>query len=376
MAQGTGTLGSKIYISDAAVAEAIDTEAEYFAQAYTEIGLLTNLGEFGRVFTAVTYQTVAEGRTRKLKAGFDDGSIQLIMAQDLSDPGQDILEGAVNGAANQDHYAFRVELNDNTGGVGGPTTFLFRGLPMSFRTQLNALQVIQATSTIEVNSDILHIEPSDLYDRFINGGSLTHYGLFNGSDAQAVDPVISGNALVAVSGDDVTGTFAVNGSQAIGDTGYTLSSGLLVVEARVKISAITNVYAFFGVTDQTAALEAPIESGASADTIITNASDAVGFMFDTRMATDNIWLVGVNTNVDETAQNSAIAFVADTYIVLRIEIAANGTAVFYINGTVVGTPMTTAVATGVPLYPTLAISATAAASRTETVDYLYVRHET
>ena len=374
MAQGTGSLGSKIYMSDTSIAETIDTEAEFSAQSYTEIGLITNMGEFGRVFTPVTYQTVAEGRTRKLKAGFDDGSIQLAVAQDLSDAGQDLLYTAAN-ASNQDHYGFKVQLNDNSGGVGGPTVYYFRGLPMSFRTQMGGLQVINATTTIEVNSDILHIPPSDFYNQFVNGGSLTGLDLFHGSDAQAADPVISGNALSLVSGDDSTGTFAVNGSQAIGDTGYTLSAGPVFIEAKVKISAITNVQAYFGLTDQKVALEIPIESAGSADTLTSNATDAVGFMFDTRMTTDNIWLVGVNNDVDETAENSALAFVADTYKILRIEINTSGDATFYIDGVAIGTVMTTACRTSVPLYPTLCVSESALASRTMTADYLYVRQD-
>lgn len=374
MAQGTGTLGSKLYMSDVAAAVTVDTEAEFFSLAYTEVGLITNMGEFGRVFTPVTYQTVAEGRTRKLKAGFDDGSIQLVVAQDLSDAGQDLLYDAAN-LSNQDHYAFRIELNDNTLDVGGPTTYLFRGLPMSFRTQMGALQVIQATTTIEVNSDILRIPPSDLYDRFITGGSLTHYELFKGSDAEAALPIISANTLVEVAGNASAGTFTLNGSQAIGDTGYTLSVGPFVIEARIKLDAITNVYGYFGITDQKIALEAPIESAGAADTITTTATDAVGFMFDTRMATDNIWLVGVNNDVDETAQNSTLAYVADTYRILRIEINTSGDAIFYINGAVVGTTMTTACRTSVAMYPTLAVSATSSASRTKTVDYLYVRQD-
>ena len=372
MSQGTGTLGSKLYMSDTSIADTVDTEAEFFAQSYTEIGLIINLGEFGRVFSPVSYMTVAEGRTRKLKAGFDDGSISLTLAQDLSDAGQDLLYTAAN-LSNQDHYGFRVELNDNQSNIGGPTTFLFRGLPMSFKTQMGGLQVIQATSMIEVNSDILHIPKSDLYDRFINGGSLSAYDLFVGSDEVAVLPVISDNALSLVTGDDATTTFAVNGSQAIADGGFTLSNGPLVVEAKIKLSAITNVQMFFGVTDQKAALEVPIESAAVSDTITTNATDAVGFMFDTSMSTDNIWLVGVNNDVDETSQNAGLAFVADTYDVLRIEIASNGDAVFYVNGSVVGTTMTTACRTSVVLYPTICASARSTTSRTETVDYLYVR---
>ena len=154
-----------------------------------------------------------------------------------------------------------------------------------------------------------------------------------------------------------------------------MSSGTTIVEARLKLSVITNVGMFFGLTDQKAALEIPIESAASADTITTNAADAVGFMFDTSMSTDNIWFVGVNNNVDETAQNSATAPVADTYVTLRMSINSSGDATFYINGTAIGSVMTTAAQTGVTLYPTLAVSARSTASRTMTVDYLYLRQD-
>lgn len=377
MAQPSGTLGTKFFITGAAIASTVDTEGEFMAQSWTEIGLITNFGEFGRAFTNVPFQSVGEGRTYKLKGGYDDGQLQLTIGQDLSDAGQLILANAADDPT-QDNFGFRIELNDSPSGIGGPTTYLFRGLAMSYRTTLGGLNdVIRAMSTVEVNSTILHIPPADFYDRFTSG-SLTQYELFNGSDAEAVDPVISANNLVLVTGNAAAAppaTFAEDGSQAIADTGYTLSGGPVVFEARVKLSAITTVSCFFGLTDQKVALEIPIESASSADTILTNATDAVGFMFDTEMATDNIWLVGVNNDVDETAQNSALAFVADTYRTLRIEVAANGDAVFKINGAVVGTTMTTACRTTVPLYPTLAASARLTTSRTITADYLYARQD-
>jgi hypothetical protein len=370
----TGTLGARLYITDAAIAASIDTEAEFSAQTWTEVGLIESFGEFGKVFAPVNFQAVADGRMYKLKGGFDNGDIAFVVGQDLSDDGQAILAAAGQDST-QDNFGIKIELNDAPA-LGGPTTFYLRGLVMSYRTQMGSVNnVIKAASTVAVNSEIIHVNPSDAYDKFLNGGSLAAYHLFNGTDAEAVDPVISGNALVLVSGNDSAGDFATNGSQAITDAGYTLSNGPLVIEAMVKLSAITNVYGYFGVTDQKVSLEAPIESAGSADTIITTATDAVGFMFDTRMATDNIWLVGVNNNVDETAQDSGLAFIANTYDVLRIEIAANGDAVFYINGVAVGSPMTTACRTSVPLYPTLCVSETALASRTETVDYLYVRQD-
>lgn len=376
MAQASGTLGSRLFISTVTIASTIDSEPEFTNLSYQEIGLISTFGEFGRVFDVVTFQAVADGRTFKLKGGFNDGNFQFTVGQDLSDAGQLAFKTGAEGS-NQNNYAFRIELNDAVGVGGGPSIFFFRGLPTSFRTQMGAANaVITAACSIEVNGDIIYAPAAEIWDRFVTGGSLAQWALFKGSDAQALLPVITANALVSVTGD--TGTnFAADGSEAINVTGFTLnaSTGNVVAEALLKISAITNAYFYFGLTDQKVALEAPIESAASADTLTSNATDAVGFMFDTSMATDNIWLVGVNNDVDKTAQNSAIAPVADTYLNLRIILSAAGTATFYINGVAIGTTMTTAVRTTVPLYPVLAASARSTASRTMTTDYAYARQD-
>jgi hypothetical protein len=150
-------------------------------------------------------------------------------------------------------------------------------------------------------------------------------------------------------------------------------AGGLILEARVKLSLITNIAVFVGFTDQTAALEMPIQSAASADTFTTNATDAVGFMFDTSMATDNWWLAGVANDVDATQQNSTIAPVAATYEVFRIEVDTNGKASFYRNGLQVGVSMTGAVTKTVPLTPVVAgFNRTTTGTPTITVDYLHV----
>lgn len=368
-----GTLGSKLSISDGAIAASVDSESEFTALDWIEVGLIESFGEFGRVFAPVNFQAIADGRMYKLKGGYDDGNLQITVGEDLQDDGQFALYSAAN-ESTQNNYGFRIEMNDGPSG-GGPTTFFFRGLSMSYRTQMGSVNsVVKSTTNIEVNSTILHLDPAEIYDRFITGSSLSAYHLFNGSDAEAVDPIIAANTLVAVSGNAGTG-FAADGSQLITDTGFTLSGGPVVLEARVKLSAITTVSFFFGLTDQKASLEVPIESAGSSNALTTNATDSVGFMFDTDMGTDNIWLVGVNNDVDETSQDSTIAFIADTYDTLRIEVASNGDAVFKLNGAVIGTTMTTACRTSVPLYPTLAVSARTTSSRTMTADYLYARQD-
>lgn len=154
MAQGTGTLGAKLYTSATPLTN-IDAAADAISDFQgltiaTEVGLITNMGELGRVFTPVTYQTVAEGRMRKLKAGYDDGNIQLLMAQDFSDAGQALLKGYAE-ASNQNTYPFKITL---VGADANFDTMYFGALVLSARTQLNALQVIMLAVTLDINTSI------------------------------------------------------------------------------------------------------------------------------------------------------------------------------------------------------------------------------
>jgi hypothetical protein len=196
-----------------------------------------------------------------------------------------------------------------------------------------------------------------------------------GSDGQAVDFTVTdgpGGTVVGTIG-DTTASMAVSGVQLDRGLQWKANQGDLVFEAKVKLSAIETIAVFIGLTDQVAALEMPIESAASANTITTNATDAVGFMFDTSMTADTWWLVGVANNVDATAQNTALAPVADTYAIFRIELSTAGVATFYYNGTAVGTAMTGAVTATVALTPVIAgFNRTTTGTPTLTADWVYV----
>lgn len=371
MAQPRGVMGSKVYISSATIASTVDTEAEFGALTWNEIGLVSNVSQHGIAFQDVPF-TVVAGRVYHLKGQYDYGPVDLQMAVDLSDAGQLLLKTAAE-SVSQDHYGFRIDKTDAPSSYGGPSRVYFRGLAQSFVLQMgDANTVAMATARVAINGEEIDVDPADLFSDFLDTETLGAYNTFVGTDPQAVTPVISGNQLVMSAGNDNSG-FATDGSQLIGATGYTLSAGALVFEVRLQSPGILNMQHFIGFTDQTAALEMPIESAASANTITTNATDAVGFMYDTSMSTDNRWLVGVNNNVDETAQDSGTTPVTGTVYVSRIEIDTSGNANFYINGTQVGTTMTTACRTSVPLYPTLALGTRSTATRSFVVDYLYVR---
>lgn len=213
------------------------------------------------------------------------------------------------------------------------------------------------------------------FDDFLGDVIADQWNLVEGTDSATSDAAILaggiGGVLRITTGDAGTG-LAADMPQLTQALQWQASNGGLVFEARIKLSAITTCYAFLGFTDLVT-LEAPIISAGSADTFTTNASDAVGFMFDTRMTTDTWWLTGVAADVDATMQNSGFAPVADTYEVLRVEVSATGVATFYRNGKQVGTAMTGALTAATDLTPTIAVGKTSvAASMTADLDYVHV----
>lgn len=213
------------------------------------------------------------------------------------------------------------------------------------------------------------------FDDFVGDVIADQWNVVEGTDSATSDAAILaggiGGVLRFTTGDAGTGLAAdmVQMTQALQ---WQASNGGLVIQSRFKLSAITTCYVFFGFTDLVT-LEGPIISAASADTITTNATDAVGFMFDTRMTTDNWWLVGVANDVDATAQNTGFAPVADTYETLRIEVSAAGVATFFRNGLQVGVAMTGAVTAATDLTPTFNVSKTSVtASMTADMDYIAI----
>lgn len=176
---------------------------------------------------------------------------------------------------------------------------------------------------------------------------------YKGSDGTALLPYIDATAerglLTMDIKNTVTKTMAVNGGQVIGPTLYRTLRGL-VVEGTVTFNDIADGVVFFGLTDQNAALEMPMEhDGAS---VIANATDAVGFLADVNFSTDNWRCVAANTG---TVRNfdSGDLHVNSVNKHFRIEIDYRGNADFFIDGVWKG-HITTAVPTGINLAPTWA----------------------
>lgn len=179
------------------------------------------------------------------------------------------------------------------------------------------------------------------FDDFIDGAIADRaFVATEGTDSVTSDLTLLaggiGGVLRFTTGDTGTG-YAADAEQVTGSRlVWQAVNGSLVFETRLKLSAITTCYVFIGFTDTVAAaLEQPIFS-AGGTTFTTNATDAVGFMFDTGMTVDNWWCTGVANNVDSVMVDSGKAPVADKYQTFRIEVDNLGNAIFYIDDVTVG----------------------------------------
>jgi len=100
------------------IAVTVDNQAAFEALAWREIGLIENVGEFGKVFDRVVFQTVRTGRTYKFKGGYDDGALQLVFAEDLT------AEGATSGMAIPAYFYPGVLWGEATSGSPDVTGYL------------------------------------------------------------------------------------------------------------------------------------------------------------------------------------------------------------------------------------------------------------
>lgn len=200
-----------------------------------------------------------------------------------------------------------------------------------------------------------------LADTYREASLRSHWTANRGTDtADAITFAIESAGIGAMTtGNGGTG-FASDGVYKVGPSAGTAATVAKRYVERIKTSAITNVSIFMGFTD-TASFEEPMSL--SGTTFTTTATDAVGLLFDTAATTDTIRFHAVNNNTDATSPvDTGLAYVADTYVELAVEVDTDGTARGYIDGTLVGT-LTSAVATGVALYPVLTATARSTAVR-------------
>ena len=140
-----------------------DTETEYKADSYVEVGEIEDLGEFGDTFSSVNFTSLKDGRVRKYKGTADAGDLTLAVGLDNGDAGQKAVKAAHKDRSKGD-YNIKITLNDGDPDATpalNPTTFYMRGKVMNNTVAAGAADnVVRRNITIGINSDILELLPA------------------------------------------------------------------------------------------------------------------------------------------------------------------------------------------------------------------------
>ena len=125
-------------------------QATFAALTYTEIGEVSDLGEFGREYNVVKFNPLKDRRTVKRKGSFDDGTVQVQLAKAATDAGQILLKSAVNSDAS---HSVKIVLQDGT-------TFYFTAQVSSSTVNVGGVdQITSSTFKLEIDNDIIEILP-------------------------------------------------------------------------------------------------------------------------------------------------------------------------------------------------------------------------
>jgi hypothetical protein len=214
-----------------------------------------------------------------------------------------------------------------------------------------------------------------LFDDFLGNALNTfNWKTHIGSDGGVIAPriVTSFDGLMRMTTGAGAGvSMAVNGVQLDSDLNWIPNRGALSCEAKIKVGAIANLVVFWGLTNQAAVLQMPINGSGVGDAFTYTAADAVGIVYDTAMTTQKWWLVGNKGGVAATAQNTGNAPGAGTFETYRMDVDLSGNTTFYRNGTLVGSALANSVTASVALTPVLAAFSRAAASVNVDADYVF-----
>lgn len=216
---------------------------------------------------------------------------------------------------------------------------------------------------------------STMFDDFLAAGidgrwsSTAGAGTGNAA-ATTVAGALNGEITIKSASDD--GTHAQNFSTLTTDQlNYKANQGGMVIEARCKISDVSEAYFFLGFTDTiSTTVEGPIFMNAA--DIDSDATDACGIVYDIDATLDYFTVGGVKNNTDTNPTISGVAPADDTYFTARVEVDAAGAVTGYINGAKIGT-VASAVTVTVALTPAIFIGNRSANQVTLTVDYAIVK---
>lgn len=143
--------GTTLYVSASKPATYDAAGFQALFASMTEVAEITDLGEFGRKYELVTHKALGRRNTVKRKGSYDDGSINLPMARDASDEGQELLKEA---ALSDESYSYCIELQDLT-------KFFFSAQCMGMPVNVGSVDSITGYSAeLQIDNEIIEVPPT------------------------------------------------------------------------------------------------------------------------------------------------------------------------------------------------------------------------
>lgn len=122
----------------------VDTTG-FAALTYTNIGEVTDFGEFGVVYELVTHNPIGNRITVKRKGTKNNGAVSMVIGRDRTDAGQDVLQAGADGANVDTVHSFKVTLQNND-------VIYFTGQIMTFTDNLGSVNnIVQIGCEVQID---------------------------------------------------------------------------------------------------------------------------------------------------------------------------------------------------------------------------------
>jgi hypothetical protein len=147
------TTGAQVFIGP--VNSTAADETDYSALSYTEIQEVESIGEFGDQASTITFTSLGDARVRKRKGVRDAGDLNVVVANDPLDAGQ---QAVVEAQTTEFTYAFKIVLADAADANDTDSVFYFRALVASTRLNVgSANDIIKRTFVVLIDSPVVEV---------------------------------------------------------------------------------------------------------------------------------------------------------------------------------------------------------------------------
>ena len=128
--------------------------SDFTSVTWTKVSPIETIGSFGDSSEEVTFTSIDDSRTRRLKGARDAGVLEVSAGRDYSDAGQEAMLAA---EASPNDFAFKIEMNDAPEG-GTPSIRYFVGQVMSAQEQVEGVNsILKVVYRIAINSNVVRV---------------------------------------------------------------------------------------------------------------------------------------------------------------------------------------------------------------------------